>query len=269
MRPLLRCLSAVACICLGCLATYRLEATDTFSRPDSTFAGLSLNTRNGPIKVTASAGQIATVTVCRFAYGRDSSAAAAALSLITVDDTLLDSVWQVTADVPLGSRTSGAAIEALVRAKMPVSIATVNDEITVSGLTAGINIAAANSSVTTTGTAGELSISTTNQCVTVQIHSGRTKIATTGATVECDLALLEPASQNRISTTDAKITLLLPADVSATVVANTTNGDILISGFQVTYEEHAPGRVKARIGSGAATVTISTSNGDIIIRPRS
>ncbi|MEO0074307.1 MAG: DUF4097 family beta strand repeat-containing protein [candidate division WOR-3 bacterium] len=262
-------LTTAALAVLACLSTYRLETSDSFARPDSTFTSLRLETRNGPIEVSAGADSTATVTVRRFAYGRDSAAAATGLANIIVSDTLAGSVWQVTADVPPGSRTSGAAINAVVRPKVPISVSTVNDDIRVYGLSAKISIDAANCSVTTAGTEGELSITTSNQKVTVQVHRGQVDVATTNAAVECDLAFVEPSSQNLLSTTAAKITLLLPADVSATIVANTTSGDILISGFHVTYDEHTPTRVRARIGSGAATITLGTTNGDIVIRPRS
>ncbi|MBM3314659.1 DUF4097 domain-containing protein [candidate division WOR-3 bacterium] len=162
----------------------------------------------------------------------------------------------------------GAAMTAAVRTKVRVAVSTGNGGVTLSGMTAGADVSTSSGKVTADGTEGDLHVTTTNGDVTLRVHRGSAAISTTNGDVECDLSLLEPTGRLTINTTNGTVTVLLPADVSASVEATTTNGDVLVSGFQFQYEEQTATHIKGRIGSGAATVTIETTNGDVSIRPR-
>jgi len=67
------------------------------------------------------------------------------------------------------------------------------------------------------------------------------------------------------------VTLLLPADVSCTFDASTSNGEVTVvaSGFgSVNYTLSERTHKAGTIGSGASTVNIETSNASVTIRAR-
>jgi DUF4097 and DUF4098 domain-containing protein YvlB len=86
--------------------------------------------------------------------------------------------------------------------------------------------------------------------------------------VDCDLAALSPTEDVRLATTNGKVTLFLPEDVSAVLDATNTNGTITIYDFTVIYDSPTEHHIRGRIGSGASTINVTTTNGDIVVRRR-
>ncbi|MEO0020127.1 MAG: DUF4097 family beta strand repeat-containing protein [candidate division WOR-3 bacterium] len=260
-------LTGILCL-LACLYTSKVEDSQTFTRPASTFTSLTLDTRNGAITATANTDTLASVKVTRYAYGRNKTDATNQLNGITITDTVSAGNWSLTANFPAVTKPMGALMAADVPANTRLNILTSNGDVTVSGIAAPISVATSNGDVILTGTSGDAEISTSNAKVIVQVHSGGIDINTSNGEIDCDLSFLPATSGAELATSNGKVTLRLPPDVSAYITATTSNGTVVITGYQVHYDENTQKHIKARIGSGASPITITTSNGDIVIQNR-
>lgn len=260
-------LTGILCL-LACLYTSKVEDSQTFTRPVSTFTSLTLDTRNGAVTATANTDTLASVKVTRYAYGRNKTDATNQLNLITITDTITAGNWSLTANFPSVTKPMGALMDASVPANTRLNISTSNGKVTVSGIAAPISVSTSNGDILLTGTTGDAELSTSNGKVIVQVHSGGISINTSNGEIDCDLSLLPATGAAELVTSNGKVTLRLPPDVSANITATTSNGTVVITGYQVQYDENTQKHIKARIGSGASPITITTTNGDIIIQNR-
>ncbi|MGQ9707359.1 MAG: DUF4097 family beta strand repeat-containing protein [bacterium] len=252
----------------GCLYTYKAEDSQTRSRQTITFTSLKLDTRNGAVTATVTTDTTATVKITRYAYGRDKADATNQLNQITIADTVLAGVWSLEVNFPAVTKPHGASMSASVPANTRLNISTSNGKITVSEISAAISASTSNGDIILTGTTGDAELSTSNGKVLVQVHAGGITIQTSNAEIDCDLSLLPATRGVTLTTSNGKVTLRLPPDVSASINATTSNGTVVITGYQVQYEEQTQMHIRARIGSGASPITINTSNGDIVIQNR-
>jgi len=280
-------LFAFGLVALACLYLYRAEATGTLTHVAAGINSLHLSSVNGAMTVTATEDTLITVQVRRFCYGRDSGDAARALANVQVQDTVVADGWWVAARTPTGRRNCGADFTASCRAKTALDVSTSNGKVAISGLTSTVSARTSNGAITLTETEGDAELTTSNGAITltgttgparlktsngrvlVQVHRGPVNVNSSNGEIDCDLSELGPTQSAVLKTTNGKVTLSLPVDVSARVEASTSNCSVTITGFpSVTYELQEREHQKARIGSGAATVTVTTSNGDITVRAR-
>jgi DUF4097 and DUF4098 domain-containing protein YvlB len=262
----LLCLSLLAA---ACLYTYRLESSETHTYAAAGIRVLSAETRNGDISVTASNDSAIADSVLEYAYGRDRADAEQALRNVIYSDTVIGTELLVRESMPGGSRPYGASFFITAPESISLSLATTNGDVTVQNMVGGISATTTNGKVELTGTAGTASVSTTNGRLDVKVHSGAFYGATTNGAVNCDLAALSPTENVGLATTNGKVTLLLPDDVSAVIDATNSSGLLTIYDFTVIYEVQAEHHLRARIGSGASTIDITTTNGDVVVRRRS
>jgi DUF4097 and DUF4098 domain-containing protein YvlB len=252
----------------ACLWIYKAEESDNFSRPVASFERVSLETKNGKVTVSVGTDSAASALITRYAYGKNQSDAEQRLSQITVEDTVDNGCWYLRLNFPRSSAPQGGLIAASLPERAGLNIITSNGQVTVSGMSAGVTVSNSNGAVVLTGTGGDAQVSTSNGDVTVQVHSGGVTINTSNGQIDCDLAALPAVKSAVLNTTNGKVILRLPPDVSCRITATTSNGTVVISGFYVQYEEQSQTRVRAKIGSGAASVTVTTTNGDITIQNR-
>ncbi len=267
-RTTLTCFTSALLILTACIYTHRAEKTTFHHRTPDLFSQLDIQTQNGAVTVNSTAETIATVKITCYAYGKDQNDAQKRLEKITVTDTVDAGKWQLKANFPPDGVPQGATVDAQLPAVTRTTITTSNNKVTVSGITGGVSITTSNSPVTLIGTAGNATISNRNGPAIVQVHSGAITINTTAAPIDCDLADLPPTASATMTTTNGKVTVLLPSTVSATITATTTNGTVVVTGYQLHYEEQKQNRIRAKIGSGASQITITTTNADILIRNR-
>ena len=265
---LLRLLPLVL-LAAACLYTYKVEVPETYTYSASGVNALSATTLNGAISVTASADTVITVGVLKYAYGRDKDDAEKAIANVVYSGTVVGDELRVKAEMPTGPRQYGAAFTIAARESTALALSSTNGDITVSNTVGEISAGTTNGNVMLTGTAGNASLSTTNGKLNVSVHSGAVDGKTTNGAVDCDLAALGASEDVGIETTNGKVTLLLPADVSAVIDATTTNGTITIHDFTIIYEIQTENHLRGSIGSGASSITITTTNGDITVRRRS
>ena len=269
MRDQLRRFLPVLLLAVACLYTYKLEVPETHTYPAAGITRLDATTQNGAISVTASQDTVITINVVKYAYGRDRADAEEALENVVYTDTVVGDELRVKAEMPSGGRPHGASYTIAAPESTDLSLATTNGDVSVTNAVGDINVGTTNGKVELTGTTGTASVSTTNGRLNVVVHSGAFYGATTNGAIDCDLTALRPTEAVGLSTTNAKVTLLLPDDVSALIEATNTNGLITIYDFTVTYETQGENHIRARIGSGASNVTITTTNGDVVVRSRS
>jgi DUF4097 and DUF4098 domain-containing protein YvlB len=256
-------------LAVACLYTYKLEVPETHTYAAAGTTRLDAKTRNGAISVTASPDTVIIDSVLKYAYGRDKADAEEAIENVVYSDTIVGDELRVKAELPSGSRPYGASFTIIVPDSTALSLATTNGDVGVTNTVGDINAGTTNGNVELTGTTGTTSVSTTNGRIDVKVHSGAFYGATTNGAIDCDLAALGPTEDVGLATTNGKVTLLLPDDVSAVIEATNTDGLITIYDFTVTYETQDEHHIRARIGSGASGITIVTTSGDIVVRSRS
>ena len=266
---LLRFLPAVL-VAVACLYTYKLEVPETYTYPAAGIAALSAATQNGTISVTTAADTTITVGVLKSAYGRNKADAEKAITNVAYSGTIIGDELRVKAEMPSGSRPYGASFTITAPESTGLVLSTTNGSISVSNMVGAIDAGTTNGGIELTGTAGTTSLSTTNGALKVSVHRGGIEGTTTNGAVDCDLVELGPTDAVTLETTNGAVTLLLPADVSATIDATNTNASITVLDFAgVVYEVQEEHHVRARIGSGTSSVTIVTTNGGITVRARS
>ncbi len=256
-------------LAVACLYTYKLEVRETHVYAATGITRLDARTQNGTISVTASPDTVIVDSVLKYAYGRDRADAEEAVENVVYSDTVVGDELRVEAEMPSGGRPYGASLTITAPESTDLSLATTNGDVSVTNTVGGINVGTTNGKVELSGTTGTASVSTTNGRLNVAVHSGAFYGATTNGAIDCDIAALRPSETVGLSTTNGKVTLLLPDDVSALIEATNSNGLITIYDFTVTYETQGENHIRARIGSGASTVTITTTNGDVVVRSRS
>ena len=270
MRNQLRRLLPIPLLAVACLYTYRLEAPETtHTYTAAGITGLNATTQNGAISVTTSNDSVITVGVLKYAYGRNKADAEKAIANVVFSDTIVGHELGVKAETPSGSRPYGASLNINARESTDLSLSTTNGDVSVTNMVGHINASTSNGNVELTGTTGTDSVSTTNGSLTVSVHSGGIEGATTNGAVDCDLAALGATDSVGLATTDGKVTLLLPEDVSALIDATNTTGLITIYDYTVIYEVQTDHHIQGRIGSGASSITITTTDGDVVVRRRS
>jgi DUF4097 and DUF4098 domain-containing protein YvlB len=267
-RLVLLTIFAAGLALFACLYTYKAEDTRSFSRAGTDFNRVSFESRNGAVTVNGNADSAGRVEITRYAYGKNREDAEQRLSRITIEDTLNNGTWFLRLNFPQSSVPQGGLIDAVLPAEAGVNVVTSNGRVTVSGMSAGVGVTTSNGVVVLTGTRGDALINTSNADVTVQVHSGGIVINTSNGGIDCDLASLPAVKNAVLNTSNGRVVLRLPPDVSCRITATTSNGTVAISGFYVQYQEQSQTRVRATIGSGAAGVTVTTTNGDIIIENR-
>jgi hypothetical protein len=269
MRDQLRRFLPILLLAVACLYTYKLEVPETHIYAAAGITRLDAKTQNGAISVTASPDTVITIDVAKHTYGRDKADAEEAVENVVYSDTVVGDELRVKAEMPSGGRPYGASFTITAPDSTALSLATTNGDVSVTNTVGDINAGTTNGKVELTGTTGTASVSTTNGRLNITVHSGAFYGATTNGAIDCDIAALRPTEAVGLSTTNGKVTLLLPDDVSALIEVTNSNGLITIYDFTVTYETQTENHIRARIGSGASTVTITTTNGDVVVRSRS
>ena len=269
MKNVLRWLPAALLLAVACLYTYKLEKPETHTYPATGISALNAETHSGAISVTTSTDTVITVDVLRYAYGKNETDAEQAIVNVVFSDTIVGGELGVKAEMPSGSRPYGANFTITAPESIALSLSTTNGSVSVANTVGDLNASTTNGSVELTGTSGTASVSSTNGSLAVSVHSGGIEGKTTNGAVDCDLAALGATDSVGLATTNGKVTLLLPENVSALIEATNTNGLITIYDYTVTYEIQTEHHLRARIGSGASSITITTTNGDVTVRRRS
>jgi hypothetical protein len=142
-----------------------------------------------------------------------------------------------------------------------VKVETTNGQVTVTGVNGAVGVESTNGAVTLTDIRGDLVGGTTNGKVSVTGHVGNFDLDTTNAAIDLD-SVLPDGGYGYAASTNGSIELALPADISATLEARTTNGSIDIDEINFDGQLHDDW-ASVIFGDGAGEIVLSTTNGSI------
>lgn len=125
---------------------------------------------------------------------------------------------------------------------------TVNGSVTVSNFTNVTKISAVNGNVSATNLRGAANLSTVN------------------GQVNADFDRVEGTSRINLSTVNGQVNLVLPSDVSATIKADSLNGNITNDfGLPVRKGQYVGRDMYGRVGSGEGQIKLSSVNGGLSV----
>jgi DUF4097 and DUF4098 domain-containing protein YvlB len=128
-------------------------------------------------------------------------------------------------------------------------IETVNGSVTISNMTNSTTASAVNGNVRATNLRGTARISTVN------------------GTTEADFDSLASTGQITLDTVNGKVILTIPSDASATVKADTLNGQIINDfGLPVRKGEYVGKDLYGKLGNGDLRIKLNSVNGDLMIK---
>jgi len=141
----------------------------------------------------------------------------------------------------------GASGQVEYRVSVPrgarVTVKNVNGGVEVAGVEGGVHAATVNGTVDASRIGGEVDAQTVN------------------GTVDVSMARIDPASRNRLDTTNGTVRLTLPPDASAEVEAGTVNGAAHCDFALADGASVGRRKLSGRIGQGGARFVLKTVNG--------
>jgi hypothetical protein len=246
-----------------------------------------VETFNGAIDVTVSAGTAVKVDVTKRGSGDTPDEAKADLKNIQVAMNQEGSTVRVTAqrtDKRADIGNSGAAARLTVPAGSILQLRTSNGKITASGEAAAATAQSSNAAIDVRGVTGPLDLKTSNGSITVNGGSETIALETSNGAIDATTTKeaqitatssngalsfsgpLSASSKNVLRTDNATIAVTLPAAASFTLDASTSNGKIT-SGFAVKGDNPSDTELKGTVGGDPqASLKLQTSNGNIDIR---
>jgi hypothetical protein len=238
----------LAFLASGCF-DYELEETETREWPSDDLDEIVASTENGGITASVTDDAAVTATITKRCKGRDKSDAEDHIDNVVVEDAIVESQLQLSADVPSSSnRGYGASFDIDAPAHLFLDLSTSNGGISIQGFTGGALLHTSNGGIDVDELQGGIDAHTSNGAIT------------------CDLIILGTDEEALLSTSNGRITLTVPGDIDATFEASTSNGSIDVNGFDdIDYESNEGTHKSGTIGLGGATITLSTSNGSITL----
>lgn len=246
-----------------------------------------VETFNGHIDVTVSAGTAVKVDVTKRGSGDTADEAKADLKNIQVTMNQDGGTVRVTAqrtDKRTDVGNSGAATKLTVPAGSILQLRTSNGKVTSSGEAATVTVQSSNGAIDVRGATGALDLKTSNGNITVTGGSETIALETSNGAIEVTTTKeaqltavgsnggikfsgpLAAKSKNVLRTDNAAIVVTLPAEAGFTLDAVTNNGKIT-SGFAVKGDNPRDTELKGTVGGDPQTsLKLQTSNGNIEIR---
>jgi DUF4097 and DUF4098 domain-containing protein YvlB len=220
-----------------------------------TLAGAESNVEianvNGAITVEAVDGNTLDIKARISVRGATDEAAQEALKQIEMLEQSSERTVRLEAKYPKELGRRGVEVAYTVRAPRTakLNLVTVNGQVTVAGVLAGVRAETTNGSVVGRGLGNAVVAATTNGEIKIQMA----QLGGDGISLE---------------TTNGAIELRMPADAKATVSAQCVNGGISIS--DLAFEKAGEGtrrKIDGRINGGGAAVKLETVNGSIRVGP--
>ena len=126
-----------------------------------------------------------------------------------------------------------------------------------------LDVASVNGGVSVRGTRASVDASTVNGGITLLDVSGTVRGSTTNGGIDVTLTGERwQGEELQLGTTNGGITLRVPSNFNARLVASTVHGDI-DTDFPLTIQGRVGRRVEGTLGSGGPTVRLTTTNGGI------
>lgn len=253
-RRLCLCLLASAALG-GCVGNLALDgrASDEWSRTYQLAPGgeIEIGNTNGRIDVEGVDGNTVEIHAERIAKATTDGAAQELLPRIKIEEEARpDRIDVHTAH--MSGIMVGASMEVRYHVRAPKN--------------AKVHLTNTNGLVSVTDMTGTVEAHTTNGGVRGTALTGRVDASTTNGGVNIELASV--TADVKLRTTNGGVTLLVPDDAKADIVATCTNGGISVSGVKMEMTEQSRRRVEGRLNGGGARVELTTTNGGVRIRSR-
>jgi DUF4097 and DUF4098 domain-containing protein YvlB len=148
------------------------------------------------------------------------------------------------------------------------SLETSNGEIRIRGTQGSVEAVTVNGDLEVTGVGGALELQTTNGEIRLGGIRGGAVAQTTNGGIAAQFVSVGDRGAVDLGTTNGNVDVTLPSDLQATFEANTTNGRVSISGFEIKTRGTLTSKsVLGTIGGGGARVALRTTNGNIDVTP--
>jgi DUF4097 and DUF4098 domain-containing protein YvlB len=243
-------LAAFASASLSVSATERETENFDFELNDG--GRISIDNVNGDIQITGGSGNTVQVIAEKSADDADDLERLEVKIRADENAIRIETVYAKNDGGWLNNNNSGEVNYTLT---VPASvnldtISTVNGEVVIKAVTGTVNAESVNGDLELYNLVGDVGLETTN-----------------GA-IEASFDVLKGSQRVNADTINGRITLLLPADSSARISAETMNGGINADDFGLEVDEGGfVGKdLNGNIGSGEARVDLDTVNGGIRIR---
>jgi len=240
---------------------------------------------NGSIEVVTSEDGSVQAEVVKRGAGISQQAAQEDLSKIEVTmtqegDTVRIIARRTDPNLNIGSSSASASLQ--VPAGVALDLRTSNDSITVSGAVGAVTAVSSNGPLTVNGATGSLTLETSNDRITVNGGSGTLNLTTSNGAIDITAEKVVvtgrtsndtfsfkgslAAGRSLMHTSNAHITVTLPADAAFSLDAGTSNGKVTCA-FAVTDAESDDDYLRGTVGSSPeTTLVLETSNDNIEIR---
>lgn len=229
------------------------EARDEWKRTYKIARGGTFEIRNtnGKIRLQPSEGDTIEVVATRIVKAPSEEQAKKTLAELQIEEKVLDDAIVVDSTSRGLSINRSRHVDYAVRLPKWVNV----------------TLKATNGEINAEGLAGMFRAETTNGAINAVGLEQGADVETTNGVVHLDFAKLGDSGL-RCSTTNGEVTVTLPRDTKARIVAEVTNGGITTSGLDVTTTQQSRRRLEGTIGGGGPAVRVETTNGAIRIRGR-
>jgi len=231
--------------------------------PDSVTA-IALELDAGNIQLSAGEGAI-TVRVARHCQADEEESAQQGLETITVGSELNDDELDVTVELPEELPGCDAAVTISAPAGTAVSLSTETGNVTVYGMTAGVEATTQAGAIRLTNTGGRAELETGSGEVNVSTHAGGILARTGTGSITCTITAVDERETVTLETAAGAVTLRLPADVSAHIDAATQAGTVSVYGFEAIWDTETDKAVVGTVLYGDTEVMVRSGAGNISI----
>ena len=228
------------------------RATDEWVRTYTLAAGgeVQIGGSSGSVDVQGVDGDTVEVRAERIARAATDEAAREILPRIIIKEEASASKIVLRTE-PLGGIVIGVSVEVRYKVRAPRA--------------ATIRIRSGNGAVDVRGVAGRVLVNSSNGMVTAADLGGGVEIRSVNGNAKIVLASVG-ADLIDVRVINGGLTLTLPGDASANLLATCTNGSIDVSALNLDHMgEQTPRRVRGRLNSGGTPIELSTVNGNLLV----
>lgn len=225
--------------------------TETFSFELNEGGRISLENVNGDVEITGGTGSRVEIIAEKSADDADDLARLEVKIMADPDAIRIETVHAKNDKRWMNNNSGEVSYTLKVPSTVTLdTISTVNGDVSIEGVTGTVKAESVNGDLDLQNLAGDASLETTN------------------GNIEASFAVLKGSQRVNADTVNGRITLLLPADSSAKLSAETLNGGINADdfGLEVDKRSFVGKDLDGDIGSGEARIDLDTVNGGIRIR---
>jgi hypothetical protein len=177
----------------------------------------------------------------------------------------------ITVKVPRGTHlrtTSGNGDISVVANLVEAKVTSGNGRVKVSGVTGRVDASSGNGEVSVDNAGGPVDARSGNGDVTIGTVNGPVNASSGNGDIRVSMDKLTGNEDMEFSSGNGRVEVVVPADFSAEVEANSGNGKV-VTDFPITIRgKLTPSHLRGTIGNGGRRLRMSTGNGSMEIRKR-